>query len=140
MQDLVEFTSNNMLLVIGLIASFLAAIFYELRLKARNIASLSVPLAVRMINDGSAVIDIRPADKYAGGHIVDASNVEKDALLADTAQISKSKKPVVLVCDNGAGSGECVAQLRKDGIDNVYSLRGGLEEWRRDNLPLVGND
>ncbi len=139
MQDLVAFTENNMLLVIGLIASFLAAVFYELRLKARNIASLSVPLAVRMINDGSAVIDIRPADKYAAGHIVDARNVEQSALLDDTTPVTKSKKPVVLVCDTGAGSGECVAKLRKSGIENVYSLRGGLEEWRRENLPLVGN-
>ncbi len=140
MQDLATFIENNLLLVVGLLASLLAAVFYELRLKARNIASLSVPLAVRMINDGSRVIDIRPADKFAGGHIVEAGNIEQQALLDDTQHIAKQKKPVVLVCDNGAASGECVAKLRKAGVENVYSLRGGLEEWRRDNLPLVGKD
>ena len=138
MQDLVQFASNNMLLVTGLIASGLAAIFYELRLKARNIASLSVPLAVRMINDGSKVIDVRNAEQFAAGHIVDAKNVPQEALLKDSSQIAKSKKNVVLVCDTGATSGECVAQLRKEGLENVFNLRGGLEEWRKENLPLVG--
>lgn len=136
MQDIVEFASNNALLVTGLIASGLAAIFYELRLKARNIASLAVPMAVRMINDGSKVIDVRSAEKFADGHIVDARNLPREDLLKQADELGK-KKNIVLVCDNGASSGECVAQLRKEGHDNVYSLRGGLEEWRRENLPLV---
>ena len=138
MQEIIEFAGNNVLLVTGLMASGFAAIFYELRLKARNIASLSVQLAVRMINDGSRVIDVRAADQFAGGHIVDAENVPQADLSGEDTAVS-SKKNVVLVCDNGATSGECVAQLRKDGHDNVYSLRGGLEEWRKENLPLVSN-
>lgn len=138
MQEIIEFAGNNVLLVTGLMASGFAAIFYELRLKARNIASLSVQLAVRMINDGSRVIDVRAADQFAGGHIVDAENVPQADLSGEDTAVS-SKKNVVLVCDNGAASGECVAQLRKDGHDNVYSLRGGLEEWRKENLPLVSD-
>lgn len=138
MQEIIEFAGNNVLLVTGLMASGFAAIFYELRLKARNIASLSVQLAVRMINDGSRVIDVRAADQFAGGHIVDAENVPQDDLSGEDTAVS-SKKNVVLVCDNGAASGECVAQLRKDGHDNVYSLRGGLDEWRKENLPLVSD-
>ena len=138
MQDIVEFANNNLLLVTGLVASGLAAIFYELRLKARNIASLATPMAVRMINDGSKVIDVRTAEQFAGGHIVDARNTPRDELLQKAADLDK-KKNIVLVCDNGASSGECVAQLRKDGHENVYSLRGGLEEWRKENLPLVSD-
>ena len=138
MDAIVEFANNNLLLVTGLLASALAAIFYELRLKARNIASISVPLAVRMINQGGRVIDVRPAEKYAAGHIVDARNVERDALLKSPDQIKN--KNTVLVCDTGAVSGECVAKLRKEGQENIFSLRGGLEEWRKENLPLVGAD
>jgi len=139
MQDLVEFVNNNLLLVTGLFASALAVMFYELRLKTRNIASLAVPQAVRMINDGSRVIDVRDSEKFAAGHIVDAANVPRADLLADPAKLGKQKKNVVLVCDNGGTSGECVAKLRKDGHDNVFSLRGGLEEWRKENLPLVND-
>lgn len=139
MQDIATFASNNVLLVTGLIASGLAAIFYELRLKARNIASLDVALAVRMINDGGKVIDVRSAEQFSGGHIVAAKNKPRDELLKDSAAI-ESKKNVVLVCDNGAVSGECVAELRKGGKENIYSLRGGLAEWRKENLPLISED
>jgi len=139
MQEIVDFANNNLLLVTGLIASGLAAVFYELRLKARNVASLGIPMAVRMINDGSKIVDVRPAEKYAAGHIVDARNIPQDTLLNDTSVLD-AKKNVVLVCDTGANSGECVAKLRKDGLENVFSLRGGLEEWRKENLPLVSED
>lgn len=138
MQEFIEFADNNIWLVTGLLASGFAAIFYELRLKARNIASLAIPAAVRMINDGSKVVDVRDAEQFATGHIVDAGNVPKADLNGETDAI-KSGKNVVLVCDNGAASGECVAQLRKDGHENVFSLRGGLDEWRKENLPLVSD-
>jgi len=137
MQELVEFASNNALLVTGLIASGLAAVFYELRLKARNIASLSTPMAVRMINEGSKVVDVRTAELFAGGHIVDARNVPQQELLDNSSAVQNQKKNVVLVCDNGTQRGECVARPRKDGHENVFSLRGGLEDWRKENLPLV---
>ncbi len=138
MDALVEFANNNLLLVTGLVASGLAATFYELRLKSRNVASISVPLAVRMINQGGRVIDVRPADKFAAGHIVDARNIEREALLQSPDQIKG--KNAVLVCDTGAESGECAARLRKEGLENIFSLRGGLDEWRKENLPLVGAD
>ncbi len=140
MQAIVEFANNNLILVTGLVASALAVIFYELKLKARNIASLSIPVAVRMINQGSQVVDVRPADDFGGGHIVDARNIPRDELLKNPASLKQGKKNTVLVCDTGSSSGECVAQLRKAGHDNVFSLRGGLQEWRKENLPLVGAD
>lgn len=143
MQALVEFinaSTMNMILVTGLMASLLAVIFYELKLKARNIASLSIPLTVRMINRGGRVVDVRPADRFAAGHIVDAKNIPQQELLKNPEDLKRKNKDVILVCDTGASSGECVARLRKDGFENVYSLRGGLEDWRKENLPLVDAD
>ena len=137
MQEVIEFAGNNALLTTGLIASGLAVIFYELRLKARDIASLGVPMAVRLINDGSAVIDVRASERYLDGHIIDARNVPEEQLLKNAGDHAGKDRKVLLVCDTGARSGGCVAQLRKEGHDNVFSLRGGLEEWRKENLPLV---
>lgn len=139
MQELIEFASNNALLVTGLIASGLAAIFYELRIKARNIASIGTSVAVRMINEGSKVIDVRTAELFAGGHIVDARNIAQADLLNDASAVQNQKKNIILVCDNGTQSGECITRLRKDGHEQVYNLRGGLEEWRKENLPLISD-
>ena len=139
MQDIIEFTNQNVWLVAGLVASGLAVIFYELRLKARNIGSLSTALAVQAINNGTRVIDIRPAEQFATGHIIDAKNVPADQLDGTKGELEKNKKGTVLVCDNGARSAECAAKLRNDGIEKVFSLKGGVLAWQQENLPIVSN-
>ena len=137
MQDIIEFTNQNIWLVTGLVASGLAVIFFELRLKARDIGSLSTSLAVSAINNGTAVIDVRPAEQFATGHIVDARNILAADLDAAKEPLTKNKKGTVLVCENGASSAECAARLRKQGIDNVFSLKGGVQAWQQENLPIV---
>jgi rhodanese-related sulfurtransferase len=137
MPDIIEFASNNALLVSGLMASALAVIFYELKLKAQTIASLSIPLAVRMINDGGAIIDVRSSEQFLNGHIIDSSNVPEATLLESPDGHIAGKNNVLLVCATGSGSGGAVSKLRKAGHENVFSIRGGIEEWRRENLPLV---
>ena len=137
MQEFIEFSSNNPWIVSGLFASVLALIFFELRIKARNIGSLSTAMAVRLINDGAVVVDVRDADKFSAGHIGSAQNIQAAELLKSPENISKKNKQALLICDNGARSSECAAQLRKNGIDNVFSLKGGLAAWQQENLPVV---
>ena len=137
MQDLIEFTSANPWLISGVIASGLAVVFYELREKARDIGSLSTALAVRLINDGSKVIDLRAADSFATGHIVDAQNIPEKDLLENPDKLKKHKKSTLLVCDTGNRSAEAAASLRKEGIENVFSMKGGLAAWQQENLPVV---
>ena len=137
MQDLVEFANNNVLLTTGLMASALAVIFYELKVKARNVASLGIPMAVRMMNDGGNIVDVRPADRYLDGHIVDARNIPSEELLKDPGRLASHEGNVLLICDTGSKSAECATHLRKQGNENIFNVRGGLEEWRRENLPLV---
>ena len=137
MQELIEFTSANPWLISGLIASGLAVVFYELREKARDIGSLNTALAVRLINDGSKVIDLRPADSFATGHIVDAQNIPEKDLLENPDKLKKHKKSTLLVCDTGSRSAEAAASLRKEGIENVFSMKGGLAAWQQENLPVV---
>jgi rhodanese-related sulfurtransferase len=137
MQDLIEFTSANPWLIAGVIASALAVVFYELREKARDIGSLNTALAVRLINDGSKVIDLRAADIFATGHIVDAQNIPEKDLLENPDKLKKHKKSTLLVCDTGNRSAETAASLRKEGIENVFSMKGGLAAWQQENLPVV---
>jgi rhodanese-related sulfurtransferase len=140
MQELAEFTNQNALLVSGLVASALAVIFYELKLKAGSIGSLSTPMAVSLINNGTVVVDVRAADKFAGGHIVNAQNRPEAELLEAPAVLEKNKKGTLLVCDTGARSAACAARLRKDGIENIYSIKGGVSAWQQENLPIVSDN
>ena len=137
MQELAEFSSQNILLISGLVASGLAVIFYELKLKAGNIGSLSTAMTVRLINSGLAIVDVRNADQFAAGHIVNARNIPEAELLQSPSTLDKNKKGTLLVCDNGARSGACAARLRKDGSDKVFSIKGGILAWQQENLPVV---
>ena len=137
MQELAEFSSQNILLISGLVASGLAVIFYELKLKAGNIGSLSTAMSVRLINTGLAIVDVRKADQFASGHIVNARNIPEAELLQSPSSLDKHKKGTLLVCDNGSKSGACAARLRKDGIEKVFSIKGGMLAWQQENLPVV---
>jgi len=139
MQEFVEFTSANPWLVSGLFASGLALLFYELRLKSRSIGSVSTPVAVQLINKGCSVVDLRDAEKFTAGHIVDSLNIPEAALADSLAKQKKPGKSTLLVCDAGDRSGELAGRLRKEGNENIYSIAGGLDAWRRDNLPVVSN-
>lgn len=139
MDQLITFTSNNAFLVSALIAAALAVLFNELRLKNQGLFSLTPPDAIRLINQGAMIMDLREHSSFASGHIVDSRNTTKDELISESGDRFKGKKAVLLICDSGSQSGQCAAALRKSGIENVFSLKGGITAWRQENLPVVNN-
>ncbi len=61
------------------------------------------------------------------------------AALKDNPELlaKQRKKTLLLVCDNGIASGRSAAELRKAGFEQAFSLRGGLNAWRQENLPVT---
>jgi rhodanese-related sulfurtransferase len=133
-----EFASNNTLLVAGLLGSFLIAVFYELRQKANGLVNVEPPDAVRLINNDALVLDLRSAESYGRGHIVNARNLTADEIDTRVPGLAPDKsKPVVAVCDNGISSNRSVMALRKMGYESVYGLKGGMNGWIQAGLPVV---
>jgi rhodanese-related sulfurtransferase len=138
MNQLVEFVGHHPFIVAAVIAALLAVAFYELRLKATSAQQISAADAVRLINRGALVIDVRKPDEFAAGHIVNARNVELDKLAQGDDAVKKQKDKILLtVCDSGTTAGRAADLLRKAGYQNVFNIRGGLSGWRSENLPLV---
>jgi rhodanese-related sulfurtransferase len=138
MNQLVEFAGHHALIVAGFLAALLAVAFYELRLRATSALQVSAADAVRLINKGALVIDVRKAEEYAAGHIVNARNVALDKLQQGDDAIKKQKDKILLtVCDSGSQAGRAADLLRRTGYANVFNIRGGLASWRAENLPLV---
>jgi rhodanese-related sulfurtransferase len=138
MGQVVEFAGNHPLLVSALIASWFAVVFYELRLRAGNVTHVSTADAVRLINKGALVIDVRKPEDYESGHIVNARNLVLERIQEDQDAVAKKKDKILLaVCANGGLSGKAASLLRKAGYPNAFSLKGGISGWRADNLPLV---
>lgn len=138
MEQYLEFVGNHTLLVGGLVFTFFLLVFTELRRKALDVSSVEPQDAVKLINNDAVVIDLRSAEAFARGHIVNAKNIPFDELTARSDSLDKYKsKSIVTVCDAGTTSGKAVQLLQKAGIKDVYGLRGGIAAWSQANLPLV---
>ena len=138
MAQLVEFAGHHVWLITGLLAAWGAVTFYELRLRTQGATHVSAADAVRLINKGALVIDVRKPEEFGAGHIVNARNVPLDRMQKGEENVHKQKSKILLaVCADGSIAGRAVGYLRKAGFENAFSLKGGIAGWRADNLPLV---
>ena len=91
-----------------------------------------------MNNESALVLDIRDPNDYSQGHIPQAMNIPYTALQSRVRELDKFKEqPVVVACKMGQHSGMATSILRRAGFHNVAKLRGGLTEWRSQNMPVV---
>ena len=138
MDRILEFAGNNALLVTALLVSFFVLIFSELRRKASGLIDIEASEAIKLINNDAVVVDLRSADSFGRGHIVNARNIPSDELDAKAATLDQFKsKPVIAVCDSGISSRRAVNSLRQKGLESVYSLKGGMAGWSQAGLPVV---
>ena len=138
MGRLAEFASNHPFHVLSVAVALIAVVFYEIRLRNRGFAQVSANDAVKLINQGALVIDVRSPQEYQSGHILNAKNIQLETLEADPAAVKKRKdKPILAVCDNGMKSGRAAHLLRRSGFEQAYAMKAGLSSWHAENLPLV---
>ena len=138
MEKFLEFSGNHTLLVLALLISFFVLIFTELRRKAGGLVSIEPTDAVGLINNDGMVIDLRDAESFGRGHIVNAKNIPFDEFDAKRNKVEKFKsKSIVTVCDSGITSSKAVNTLRKSGFASVYNLKGGMAAWTTAGLPVV---
>jgi rhodanese-related sulfurtransferase len=138
MGQLAEHVANHPFLAMGLVATLVAVVVFEIRQRSQGQSNVSANDAVRLINHGAVVIDVRKPAEYQEGHIVNSKNVELTEIGPEQSLLKKQKNKVLItVCDTGMSSGRAAATLRKAGFDKVFSLKGGLHGWRAENLPLV---
>ena len=101
--------------------------------------TISSAEAVGLINrEDAAVLDVRDAQEFAGGHILNARHIPLAELEGRLGELERLKrKPVIVCCEKGARSSAAVAVLRKGGHDKALNLAGGLDAWRGAGLPVV---
>jgi len=138
MDKIVEFTSNHTLLVLALMVSFFAVVFSELRRKASGLVNVEAEEAIKLINNDAVVIDLRSADAFSRGHIVNARNIPSDELEGKMSSLEAFKsKSIVAVCDAGATTIKAVNNLRTSGFESAFGLKGGMSGWTQAGLPVV---
>lgn len=101
-------------------------------------SGLEPDAAVRLINSGAHVLDLRSRAEFDAGHLPQAVALDA-AALADWAKAPKRKRdrPVILVVAPGLGAGRAAAVLRKAGFTDIHALRGGMKAWAAAQLPVA---
>jgi sulfur-carrier protein adenylyltransferase/sulfurtransferase len=88
--------------------------------------------------NGFALLDVREDDEWQQGHLDKAVflprgflEVKADKVLADKSQ------PIVVYCAGGVRSALAAKTLQDLGYTDVYSMRGGFNEWKNNGMPFV---
>jgi rhodanese-related sulfurtransferase len=127
----------NHWLVAGTVGVLVLAIVFELRARAETFSAVSPQDAIRLMNRGAVVIDLRPAEQYAAGHLGGARRMDGDQVLKAGDTLKKyKKKPLIVYDEAGSLGGSAARQLKAQGFEQAFNLRGGVSAWRANNLPL----
>ena len=92
----------------------------------------------KMEEDKDAVIlDVRTAEEVESGvigkpMIIDYFRKDFNARIKEL----DNSKTYLVYCATGFRSGETVRLMRKNGFKKAYNLAGGIQHWRKKNLPV----
>ena len=137
MEQLGQFITNHWELWLALVVILLMVFINELISQKKKGKELSPAAAVDMINhENAVVIDLRDAETYRAGHIINAICASADDFSQQRMDKYKTK-PIILVCARGLQSATLAAKLREQGFTQPMVLAGGNTAWAAANLPLV---
>jgi rhodanese-related sulfurtransferase len=137
MDRLAQYIQLNHWLVAATAVLLVAVIVFELRAQAQSLATVSPQDAIRLMNRGAVVIDLRAAEQYAAGHLAGARRLDGEQILKAGDTLKKYKqKPLIVYDESGSLGTSAARQLKSQGFEQAFNLRGGLAAWRADNLPL----
>jgi len=89
------------------------------------------------VRDGAELIDVRPVEAFAAGHIPGALSIALRGSFASwLGWLVTPDRPLVFVLDDGQDPGEVVRQSLKIGYEHLAGeLAGGMGAWRASGRP-----
>lgn len=91
---------------------------------------MQVAELAQVIDDKThVVVDIRDANSFSEGRIIEAIHLTNDSL-ADFLRNADPDTPVVVCCYHGHSSQSAAQFLVSQDFTQVYSLDGGFTQWQ----------
>ena len=91
--------------------------------------------ALRLINEGALLIDVREPDEHARERIPDAKLVPLSRL---TIPLDRNEaQQLIFHCRSGSRTGAAADKLAAAAGGDAYILRGGLDAWKAAGLPVL---
>ena len=118
--------------IYGFVDASKVAQVYAGNLEKSNMVTIDTVKA----NKESEIIDIRGVTEFNSGHITGAKNVFVGTLLQNLAKVPRDK-PVIIHCQGGDRAAIGYSLLMKEGFTNIANYSGGINEWVKEQQPLV---
>lgn len=98
--------------------------------------------AVRRMNAGAVLVDVRERGEFASGHAVNALHLPVrharmgHRALFDTLKLPPETSEVLLICQSGMRSRFAQAALSGEANCRYVNISGGMNAWLSAGLPL----
>jgi sulfur-carrier protein adenylyltransferase/sulfurtransferase len=102
-----------------------------------EIEEIDASHARELIDEGSAVVDVRERDEWDEGHLPGAVHVPRGHLESRIERAEPDKeRTVILYCSSGNRSAFAAKALEELGYERAVSLAGGFTDWKRNGFPV----
>ena len=133
-----DFFLQPMNLALAAIAAISGGALLWPALTGSRASRINVTEATMLINKRAQIIDVRPVEAYAAGHIQNAKSLPLSNLTEQLPLLKlKKDKPVLVVCERGVSAVKAAVLLTKAEYTDVHVIEGGLNAWRNAQLPIV---
>lgn len=122
-------------LIILAFSFFSSAIFAS---ETPQISQQELLTALKAPNHNIVVLDVRSAEEYENGHLVNAINISHNTVADKLNQLSQYKDSTVVVyCRSGRRAGVAEHILTENGFKNLRHLTGDMNGWLTAELPVA---
>lgn len=82
------------------------------------------------------IVDVRTAAEWNFGHIQTAHHMEL-AKFKDLLQNIPKDQKIAAICGSGFRASIAASILQKNGFRDVANVQGGMQAWKKANLPII---
>ncbi|HRK74561.1 MAG TPA: rhodanese-like domain-containing protein [Rhodothermales bacterium] len=109
----------------------------NLKLTVFRVKEVSVHDAYELLRSGTILFDIREEfDRKSHGEIQGARALPLREISPKRLPLN-TNTPIMFICQTGSRAGSAARQAVAWGYSNVMSVQGGLQRWKRANLPVA---
>jgi len=84
------------------------------------------------------LVDVREESEWAQDHLPGAIHLSKGVLERDIeTRLPDTTTEIILYCGGGSRSALAAENLQRMGYTNVFSMAGGIRDWRNKGYPLT---
>jgi rhodanese-related sulfurtransferase len=101
-----------------------------------RVSETDVAGAVKLVENGAVLIDVREGDEFKMGHAYGARHMGRGVIERDIVhEIPDKSTSIVLYCGGGFRSALAADNLQKMGYTSITSMDGGWAAWKESGEP-----